>query len=119
MTETARVPGMKEALGKFLLAFSLVKEERWDLGYKAVSNRRKYMHHYVSHTVFPTHIREHFHFLGGEPLLPSLTKAVNSELAPSSASPSEDSNSALTALGHLEATQGSFSSKDSFLTYPG
>ena len=112
------MPSMRDALRKFLLAFSFEKAEKWDLECKSVPSRRKDMHHYVSHTVFLTHIRKHFHFLGEEPLLPSLTEALNSELALSSASPSEDSNSALMALGHLEASQGSFSSKDSFLSYP-
>lgn len=75
------------------------------------------MHHYIPHRVFLTHMRKHFHLLLGEPYLPLLTEAVNTEIALSSASPSEDSNSAFMALGHLEASQGSLSSKNSFLTY--
>lgn len=113
------MPRTRYALGKFLLAFSFEKDERWDLGCKSVPSRRKDVHLYVSHTVFLTHVRKHVHFLGGGPLLPWLTAAVNSELALSSASPSEDSNSAFMALGHLEAYEGSFNSKDGFLKYPG
>lgn len=62
------------------------------------------MLHSVSDKAFLTHIRKSFYFLGGAPLLPSLTEAVNSDLALSSSS-TQSSNSTLTALGHLGASK--------------